>query len=37
MSSVPIKLMSSQAEVDLLIGMDHAHLLMPLEVRTDPS
>ena len=35
-SSVPIKLMSSQAEVDLLIGVDHAHLLMPLEVRTDP-
>ena len=37
LSDLPIKHIPPNAQVDLLIGMDNAHLVMPLELRNDVS
>ena len=37
LSDLPVKHIPSNTQVDLLIGMDNAHLIMPLELRNDVS
>ena len=37
LAGLPLHVLAKEYKVDMLIGMDNSHLLMPLEVRCNPG